>query len=426
MKIGVIVSFFDFRADVRALITDFINAGNQVVLFYRRQEKADIEKHAIPGIEYRLIQEENRTFRNRLLEYSFLLFKKLPVSRNNYFLIELFKISNYPQAKSRFLFRMILNFQRLYLNFISYDFLIKNLRYSAQTELSDIDQFIGFTEFQSDYFAARLLKEKRPLSIYVYSWDHPCKHTRFSRYFRYKVWSEGIREDLISLQQVPASNIQVCGSSQFSFLFDFLNSAEKAENPFGFPYVYYCCAIGIIDLIPQETAIIHTLAKELEQCRPDLKLVVRPYPLLQNWNLYQSLFSLKNVVMDDRFRTHPFPDFTTASYDKFRKLKAAELVLHSGSTIGLEACFLDVASLLVDFGYGNKRSGLSVYGFIHQFQNEKYLLDEGLGLQNPADLDPVLKNLSAVKTKNKKVATHFPLKALSEIAAQLIEKPTKG
>jgi hypothetical protein len=421
MKIGIIVSYFDFRADVRSLIKEFNDAGHQVVIFYRAAEKKEIESNVIGGTEYRLIADENRNLRNRLLEYAFLIFKKLPLSRHNYFLIELFKISNFPSAKARFFHRLILGIQRLGLNFISYDFLLRNLRYSASTVIDDIDQFIGITEFQSDYFASRLLKEKRPLSIYVYSWDHPCKHTRFSRYFKYKVWSEGIRQDLIALQGIPAENIQVCGSSQFSFIFDFLQSGGLDEKrPFDFPYVYYCCAIGIIELIPQETAIMLSLAEELEKCRPEWKLVVRPYPLLKNWSLYEPLFSKKNVVFDDGFRHKPFPDFTSASFDKFRKLKAAELVLHSGSTIGLEACLLDVPSLLVDFGYGKERSGLSVYGFIHQFQNRKYLLDEGLGLKRPADLSVVLSEPGPVKEKNKQLAAAFPLTSLREISRRLL------
>lgn len=416
MKIGIIVSFFDFRADVRALIGELKDAGHQLVLFYRESEKKDINSNRIEGIDYRLIREEKRNWRNRLLEYAFLIGKKLPASRHNYFLMELFKISNNPSAKSVFVQRIILFLQRLGLNFVSYDYLIENLDFSGQTEIDDIDQFLGFTEFQSDHFAARLLKEKRPLSIYVYSWDHPFKHTRFSRHFRYKVWSQGLAEDLISLQNVPASNIRICGSSQFSYLHSFLESESPGEKIFDFPYLYYCCAIGIIGLIPQETAIIHSVASELARCRPGWKLVIRPYPLLKNWDLYAPAMQLENVVVDDGFRTQPFPDFTEASFDKFRKLQQAELVLHSGSTIGLEACFLEAAALLVDFGYGNQKSGLSVYGFIHQSQNEKYLLNEGLGMNRPEELETILNNLHAVRQKNRNAASGFELKSLREVA----------
>ena len=170
--------------------------------------------------------------------------------------MELFKVSNLPSLKSRRIGRLILAVQQLGIEWFSYDRLIRNLRYKGETPIGDIDEFIGFTEFPSDYLTARLLKESRPLKIYVYSWDHPCKHTRFSQYFSYKVWSDEIRQDLISLQRIPEENIKVCGSSQFSKLFDYLNSTGSRENPFGFPYIYYCCAIGITELIPQETAII--------------------------------------------------------------------------------------------------------------------------------------------------------------------------
>ena len=421
MKTGIIVSFYDFRADVRSLIRELKDSGNQVVLFYRENEKKEIEINLIEEVEYRLIREENRTFRNRLLEIAFLIFKKLPASRHNYFLMELFKISNSKSGKARFLNQTILLIQKLGLNFITYDFLISHLRYSAQTKINDIERFIGFTEFQSDYFAARLLKEKCPLNVYVYSWDHPCKHTRFSKFFQYKVWSDGIRKDLINLQGIPAENINVCGSSQFSFLYDFLQAAPVAEKPFESPYVYYCCAIGILELIPQEVAIILSLAAELEKCRPEWKLVVRPYPLLKNWNLYDAVLQRKNVVLDDGFRSKPFPDFTAASFDKFRKLQNAELVLHGGSTIGLEACLLNTPALLVDFGYDKKKSGLSVYGFIHQYQNEKYLLEKGLGLKSAQALEASLNNLNEIRDKNKLLSAEFLLRSLRDVAHCLLQ-----
>jgi hypothetical protein len=421
VKTGVILSFYDFRADVRDLIKEIQSGGHQIVLFYRASEEQDILKYPIENLEYRKIDEELNGFRNSLLVYAFLLFKKLPASRHNYFLMELFKISNSSSEKARILNQLILFIQKLGLNFLSYDFLIRHLRYSAKTRIDDIDRFIGFTEFQSDYFAARLLREKRPLSVYVYSWDHPCKHTRFSKSFQYMVWSEGIKEDLVSLQGVPPENVSIIGSSQFTYIHAYLNRPDNdAENPTT-PYVYYCCAIGILHLIPQEIAIIRQISNQLLRIRPDWKLLVRPYPVLNNWSVYEPLMKIQNVILDDGFRNSPFPDFISASFDKFKKLQHAQLVLHGGSTIGLEASFLNTPTLLVDFGYRRKKTGLSVYGFIHQYQNEKYLLEKGLGIISPAELEAVLDEPSEVLSKNKIAASGFFLKAMETIAVELLK-----
>lgn len=426
MKIGIIVSFYDFRADVRDLIGEFQKSGHQVVLFYRDSEGKDIARHPIEGLEYRKIKEENRNLRNRLLEYAFLFFKRLPSSRQNYFLMELFKISNNSAKGSRIFSQVVLFIQRLRLNFVSYDFLLENLQYSAATPIEDIDHFIGFTEFQSDYFAARLLHENRPLSIYVYSWDHPCKHTRFSRKFHYQVWSPGIREDLIRLQGVPEANVSVAGATQFSYLWEYQHKPAPMPRPVPFRYVYFCCAIGIKDLIPMELDIIRSIAAELEKLRPDWKLFVRPYPVLNQWEIYQPLRSLPNVLFDDGFRTNPFPNHKAANFDKFLKLESAELVLHSGSTIGLEACFLNVPAALVDFGYGKQRSGLSVYGFIHQYQNEKYLLDLGLAMKSASQLSDLLDNPEVNLAQNRKAASEFHLLPLERFVSLFIRKAESG
>jgi hypothetical protein len=145
--------------------------------------------------------------------------------------------------------------------------------------------------------------------------------------------------------------------------------------------------------------------------------------LLNDWNLYSPLIAASNVEMDDAYRRTPFADFKAASYDKFNKIKGSRLLLHSGSTIGLEACLLGTPSLLVDFGYGKNRSGLSVYGFIHQFQNEKYLLNEGLGLKSPESLAAFLDDSEKkMEAANSRISSNFEVLSMPEFVDNVLRE----
>lgn len=387
MKLGFIVNFFDFRVDVRYLITSLLERNHQVVIYYNYTEREKILQHPIEGVEYRLIQETQRTFRNRIWEYLFLFFKKIPKSRNNYFLMELFKITNSPLRKRISISDAALWVQKLGINFIHYDTLLKNLKPARKTDFSDIDKLFAFTEFPCDYLAARLVQDNIPFQVYVYSWDHPCKHTRFSKKVKYFAWSDAIQNDLVELQGLSKDKISVLGSTQFSSIYDYLyeNIAPK-EKKYDFEYIYYCCAIAIKSLVPDEVAIIQEIAQLLAAKHSEIKLVIRPYPLLNAQNLYSSLERYENIVFDKEFLEKKGANPSALIREKYDTISSSLAVLHTGSTIGLEAAFLGKPSLVVDFGYTSKKA-LSVYNFVHQYQNVKYIIDKGAAIDSINHLD---------------------------------------
>ena len=52
------------------------------------------------------------------------------------------------------------------------------------------------------------------------------------------------------------------------------------------------------------------------------------------------------------------------------------MFLHLGTTLGLEACFTNTPSFLVDFdafAADKNKAGLALWPFVHQYQNDKYL-----------------------------------------------------
>jgi hypothetical protein len=236
------------------------------------------------------------------------------------------------------------------------------------------------------------------------------------------VWSEGIKNDLIELQYIQADKIRIIGSTQFGYIHDYINNHRKNTSPYSFPYMYYCCAIGIKDLVPEEVAIIEKLAQSIFIIQPAWKLVVRPYPVLNAWDLYDPLRRLDNIIFDDQYRSRDLSVQHDQLMQKLHKMDCAKAVIHTGSTIGIEAVFLRGPSFLVDFGYRSKK-GLSVYNFIHQYQNDKYISaisGEHLITGLEAFEALLAKEFGVEPSHNEKVAKNFPLKRLTAVADEML------
>jgi hypothetical protein len=100
MTIAIIVSFFDLRSDLRRLIAE-LSKTNKVILFVKPEHEALIKRHLSNEISYRLINEAKPTLRNFLTTRLFLLFKKLPKSKRNYYLMETFKAHGLTNSKTK-------------------------------------------------------------------------------------------------------------------------------------------------------------------------------------------------------------------------------------------------------------------------------------------------------------------------------------
>lgn len=418
MVIGIVIHFFDFRNDVRELIHALLQDGHNVVVFYKADQRQQIMNHPIAGAEYREIKEQYRSWRNRIWEYLFLFFKKIPKSRNNYFLMELFKITNSPLRKRISISDAALWVQKLGINFIHYDTLLKNLKPTRKTDFSDIDKLFAFTEFPCDYLAARLVQDNIPFQVYVYSWDHPCKHTRFSKFFKYITWSDATKDDLVHLQGIAEKNIRVIGSTQFVSIYNYIHEDKSKSSPYPYQYLYYCCAIGIRSLVVDEILVIIEILKLLERKYPQIKLVVRPYPLVGATEIYEDLKKYSNIVFDDEFMKNNRRGSKDMLFAKFVAMENALAVLHTGSTIGLEASFLRSPSLLIDFGYSSKK-GISLYNFIHQHQNDKYLTSTGNVVKSISDLDALISSeFSSIN--NVKVSEKFSALGIDSIINNML------
>jgi hypothetical protein len=422
MKIGFVVSFFDFRNDVRRVIAE-VAKRHEVVIFGRPENRDEILRHLPEGLEFRLINEKQAHFWNNIWLKLYILFKRIPKSSQNFFLMELFKASLTSDPKVLRKNHAILKWVRRLPKVISYDFYLKRLRYKAATDLSGIDQFVCFTAIADDFLMARLLHENHPVKVYVYSWDHACKHTCFSERAQYVCWNERIREDLIELQHVAPAQAKVVGASQFGYIDEFQRVQPPLPRTYPFKYVYVGCAIGVVDLVKEEVSVVMSVARVLAQTRPDLKLVVRPYPVQGNWELYSPLRSLANVVMDDGFRTLDLSVKDGHILEKFEKISHAEAFFHLGTTMGLEACFTSTPSFMIDYGYTSKE-GLSLYSFIHQYQNDRHLIDLAPqnAVQSEVQLAAIFSDLDnpTYRKLNKQVQGQYHIKSFEQFGADLV------
>ncbi len=423
IKIGFIVSFFDFRNDVRRVIAA-ASQHNEVVVFGKSEHRQEILQHLPKGIEFRLVDERKETFWNKIWVNLFVFFKKIPKSESNFYLMELLKASITTDFAIRKKNYKILDWVQRLPKIIPYDFYLDRLQYKSATDLADIEQFVAFTAIADDFLQARLLREKYPVKVYVYSWDHPCKHTCFSTRARYVCWNEPLRQDIIELQNIAPQNVTVVGASQFAYIDEYNKVKNSLSRTFNFDYVYMGCAIGAADLVADEVAVAESVSEVLEQTHPTWKLVVRPYPVQANWKLYEKLRNRPNVVMDDGFRTLDLSVKDNHILEKFEKIANSKAFFHLGTTMGLEACFTATPSFILDYGYTEKE-GLSLYNFIHQFQNDKHLID--LAPQNAvkseAELVGVLEDLNNPRFRKLNIAVQkqYEIKSFEQFTEDLIK-----
>ena len=430
MTIGFVVSFFDFRNDVRRVIQELLRE-HEVVIFYREGHQEAIERHPIAGCTYRPIKERTGDWRSKLAKARYRIFRQLPASRNNFYLMEEFKARLLPAGPRRYRRRAMLSLMRRLPKNYSYDAFLRDLPFSGQTDLTGVDAFVCFSEIADDELFARLLAEHRPVVTYVYSWDHPCKQTAFTARSRYLVWNSGIAEDLRNLQGIPPAQVEIQGASQFAYIAEYRKRVKNEALPrtFPFDYLYVGCAVGIEQLAHDEIAIIERLAQLALEAVPDLRVVVRPYPLLTDWNIYEALHRLPNVVFDDGFRQPDLAQAEDAIYEKLEKMDNATAFFHLGTTMGLECCFLNTPSFILDLTEPPGRSPIHLYHFVHQYQNQKYLIDAAPEnhIDSLAKLRSVLAELATGKTAtfrklNRRVSEENPLLDFTDYATALVER----
>lgn len=421
MKIGVLAQYLDSRNDIRDLLLE-LNKNVEVVVFIRSADSK--QRGLLNSIKFRTIEIiNNRRIRNAVWKYLFMFFGKIPTSSDNYLFAEKAKLLHRHVSIVKRVIRRISLISTRLCNYISFDRYLSKLNYQCKTPLADIDVFLVISEVYDDRFLSILLKMDKPVLLYVYSWDHPCKMKTFSHVVKkYMVWNEGLREDMVQLQNIQPSKIEVVGATQLAYITEYNSLDRKFRRPK--KYVYFACAFGYEDLVSQELNYIKTIASILHHDFPDVDLVVRPYPFLRNWDLYSELKSIPNICFDDQFRAEdPEKVFLTRGeiFDKFDLMSEALAFFHLGTTMGMECAYFRTPIIHINY-YDNQYFGK----MLNQYHNVKYLIKRDFPniVVSYEDLRIVIRDVIYDKKDylnyNRKVASETKIRSISEIAKSMV------
>jgi hypothetical protein len=178
----------------------------------------------------------------------------------------------------------------------------------------------------------------------------------------------------------------------------------------------------------QEARLIGFLAETLREVAPDVTLLVRPYPMLADTDFFRALRDRPNVRFDEDYRRGRKDRSLTrdAIFERLNLQEHSLAFVHCGTTMGLEGAYFDAPVLILDLDdidYGLPAGAfMHLRGFIHQYQNEKYLLlrDFPNTIGSAAQLRDVLAALlgdpAPYRAYNRRIAGGLQPKPLDEIS----------
>lgn len=370
MKIGVFAQYINTRNDIRDLITEMNRKGDIILLLNERDKSlADLLG---PEIEIRFFNTKKYKYRNYFFEKLFLLFGKLPVSKNNYYITENFKLYNAGLTGFFYYFeRGLLSLSKITMKFINYKKYLSFLKTGQGSLLEGIDKFFCITQIYNDAMYAAIQKTGKPVINYVYSWDHACKMKCFlnDKQNTYLTWSEAIRDDVHELQGIEYDNIHVLGATQLIYLSDYLRQQELKHSVK--KYIYMVGGTGNGILLKEEVAMMKEIIKTIRKSS-GISIKIRPYPFTKAMNVYDQLLSFPDVEIENMQSFEAGKSRLPADYEmKYDTISGAFAFFHFGTTLSLEAAYLNVPVILLDIAHEKNFTQLN--GFIHQYQNDKYL-----------------------------------------------------
>ena len=173
--------------------------------------------------------------------------------------------------------------------------------------------------------------------------------------------------------------------------------------------------------------VVRYLCEVMEES--NMSVVFRPYPNLEQWQPYEELKAVKNLTFDqfEKSGTHTFSEEDLIY--KLQMIHAAQAIVHCGTTIGLEASYLDTPILYLNIGdmdFGLKENHhnhiarawqqdhLQKYFFKPEFENV---------VETKADLKKVILSLSEGEEQllgyNDLLRSYTELKSIEQVAEDI-------
>jgi hypothetical protein len=433
--IGILINHYDARNDIRDLVAE-IARSHRVVLLSKEKNLA----HPLPaGVELRplvSVHISRRKFWTKLFTW----FGKLPRSKENYYINELFKLGRLSPFRQT-IGKLKINLQMWMPRFMSINQLLPILAPYDSTDISDIDSFLLITEFADVPMLARICDSGKPAWAYLYSWDHPCKHTVLTdRLTGYLVWNQKLAQDMEELQGVSLDKCKIIGATQLCPIVDYLSSTSTQPRQGrieGRPYFYFGCGTGYAPLSRREIKLVADLADLLSKEFSEYLLLVRPYPMFNDDSVLAEIKAKPNVRIDDEFRSFQVGR-SLRSVDIHKRLdlqRGSACFIHIGTTMGYEAAFLGCPvvfiNLISDLNTGGAADTESLSTFARQYHVQRYLVGN-----YPSSTNNLPEAVAALKIAvsfpdkmtpyNDYVSSDTPLLAMPEltkdILSQLVQK----
>ena len=425
-KLGILINHYDARNDVRDLVEELSKRTNVVLI----SSDKDLRLPVPQGVEVRYLKAAHHA-RRWIWSRIFRWFGRLPKTRENYRINELFKFGRLSWAR-RIVANAQLALQMMMPRVISINFYMDRVAKCDQTPLDDISEFLLFTEFSDVPVTARICNSGRPSWGYLYSWDHPCKHTVLTdRLTGYMAWNARLVDDLVLLQEIPRLKCHVVGATQLAPIASFLISngdgREAVSGLEGRPYFYFGCGTGYPNLVREEVALLEKLADAIAIEFPQHLLLVRPYPMFNDDSFMGSLRKRPNVRMDDGYRSRQ-AGRGLAGTDVSARLLAqsrCDAFLHVGTTMGFEGAYLGTPTVFINLATAEDATGANLSTFAKQYHVQKYLCGDYPMVVRTVDeavrvLRMIAKNPRLAAEYNCFVAGGAPLLRMSEIAERIL------
>lgn len=418
-KLGILVSHLNKRPDLVTFLKE-LNRHKNLILFVSNKNDQIIADNL--NILSHII-DEKKSKRNKFLLLFYKLFHKRNKLKKNRLNYRLRKIGVSNKLK------MIINLFWIYFsenlpNFLNYD---KYLSYLDTSEFKDfkISSLLVISIIEGDSLVSFCLKKKMPINYYLYSWDHQFKENRIGNLFdNIFVWSEGLKNDLIKYHSISNNKIKIIGSTQLTMLYNYLkypnNNIKPSKN-----YIYIVMAYGREELIDQELEFIERLKSSIINEKISLDIIVRIYPnlLLKNENSLISRLDKIGITLDDG-RTI-FDNGEKAACEKFNLISNADLIIHTGTTVGIESLFLNDRVIFFNFGNTQFKSQLKVPYFLNmktvssQYHLTKYFNKKKYNMI-ARNIHECIKIVNDNKMKIKRREIDLKLRSTEEIVNNLL------
>jgi len=425
MKIGIYAEYLHLKDDISPLICK-ISKRCQVVVFVNHDQLEKAQE--LQGdIEIRLLQKTKINFLFRLLDRLLEKFLTLPktkssmllsrtriiLSQNNSHIIRLIKL-------------LMLRTSMKIPKFLNYDNLL-NIGYAkTSVDIFDLDMFIWFTPVVDNKFMRQVNSCKQLNKfIFVHSWDHPFKFNRFPKQnFKYFAWNKAMQSDLYDQQNIKKENISIIGSSQFCNINSFFNDEVQLQEKSN--YIYYPCFAGYEQMVILELEALRWLSDSVYVIDRNLKILVRPYPQVYDFSIYKRILGecdnieIENIDSDQSL----IHEFVKNKKEKFNFLKNALAVIHSGTTVGLETCYFETPSLLLDIENLDENTGpVTIKNASAQAHVIKHLKDKypENTIKNFNDLNNVIKNPQQYLRMNRDYREETPLLSSEGIVKNIMD-----